>query len=71
MGRLAAKGFDQTSDINYQETYTHIHDELNSFLFSLIHLIGKSLQPYVKSVYLHIDLEEEVYIGDRLGFPFS
>lgn len=43
MGRLAAKGFDQTSDINYQETYTRIH----------------------------IDLEEEMYIGSQLGFPFS
>jgi len=71
--RLVAKGFTQTYDIDYVETFFPIA-KLNTIrvLLSLVaNLDWPLLQLDVKNVFLHGDLEEKVYMDIPPGFISS
>ncbi|RDX81899.1 hypothetical protein CR513_37377, partial [Mucuna pruriens] len=62
--RLVAKGYTQTYGIDYEETFAPI-EKMNIVraIISLAAHFGWNLQQFdVKNVFLHIDLEEEIYM---------
>lgn len=68
--RLMAKGFTQTYDIDYSETFAAVA-KLNTIrvLLSLAANLDWPLQWLdVKNAFLNEDLEEEVYIAPSPGF---
>nr|GFA80382.1 retrovirus-related Pol polyprotein from transposon TNT 1-94 [Tanacetum cinerariifolium] len=70
MARLVAKGYAQTYGINYSETFSSVAKISSIRLFiSLAATYDWALhQLYVKNAFLHVDLEEEVYMEQPLGF---
>ena len=67
---LEAKGFGQTHDIDYQETFAPIA-KINSIrvLLSLVVSLDQPLhQLDVKNTFLNGDLEEEVFMSLPVGF---
>ncbi|XP_028075721.1 uncharacterized protein LOC114277963 [Camellia sinensis] len=63
--RLVIKGFKQTYEVDYQETFVHVA-KMNSarVLFSLASNLNWPLHQFdVKNAFFHGDLEEEVYMG--------
>ena len=71
--RLMVKGYTQTYGIDYQETFSPIA-KLNTVRV-LLSLAANMDWPFhqfdVKNVFLHRDLEEEVYMDILLGFETS
>ena len=68
--RLVEKGFTQTYGFDYQETFAPVA-KMNAIriLFSLDVIFDWGLQHFdVKNVFLHGDLEEEIYMEVTLGF---
>ncbi|RDX62452.1 hypothetical protein CR513_59211, partial [Mucuna pruriens] len=68
--RLVAKGYTQTYGIDYEETFALVA-KMNTVrvIISLVAHFGWNLQQFdVKNVFLHGDLEEEVYMKIPLGF---
>ena len=72
---LVAKGFSQTTGVNYKDTFTPVA-RLNSLCLLLAIVAQSDLDVHhidIKSAYLNGDLDEEIYMvsGDHLQFPFS
>ncbi|RDX79462.1 hypothetical protein CR513_40107, partial [Mucuna pruriens] len=68
--RLIAKGYTHTYGIDYEETFSPV-TKINTvrIIISLITHFGWNLQYFdVKNVFLHGDLEEEVYMEIPPGF---
>ncbi|RDX65213.1 hypothetical protein CR513_56143, partial [Mucuna pruriens] len=68
--RLVAKGYTQTYEIDYEEIFSPVA-KMNtvSVIISLVAHFGWNLQQFdVKNVFLHGDLEEEVYMEIPPGF---
>jgi hypothetical protein len=71
--RLVARGYGQTYDIDYDETFAHVA-KMNTvrILVSCAANFGSSLhQLDVKNAFLHGDLQEEVYMEIPPGFSTS
>ena len=71
--RLVAKGYTQTYGINYQESFAPVA-KMNTIriLLSLVVNFDWELQQHdVKNVFLHGELEEEIYISIPPGFSRS
>ena len=68
--RLVAKGYTQTYGVDYQETFAPVA-KMNSIRILLSLAANKDWTLYqfdVKSIFLHGDLEEKVYMDIPLGF---
>ncbi|RDY04982.1 hypothetical protein CR513_11234, partial [Mucuna pruriens] len=68
--RLVVKGYTQTYEIDYEETFAPVA-KMNTVrvIISLAAHFSRNLQQFdVKNVFLHGDLEEEVYMEIPLGF---
>lgn len=68
--RLVAKGFTQTYEVDYQETFVSVA-KMNTIriLLSRAANLDQNLQQFnVKKTFLHGDLEEEVYMKISLEF---
>ena len=71
--RLVAKGYTQTYGVDYQETFAHV-TKMNTVRILLLLAINFDweLQRYdVKNVFLHGELEEEIYMSIPLGLSGS
>ena len=68
--RLVAKGYAQTYGINYEETYSPVAKmKIVRAIIAMAAAKGWSLhQMDVKNVFLHGDLQEEVYMEQPLGY---
>lgn len=68
--RLVAKGFTQTYGVDYEETFPLVA-KMNSLRFLLscaVNLRWEFFQLDMKNVFLHGDLEEEVYMNIPMIF---
>ena len=68
--RLVAKGFIQTYGIDYLEIFAFVAkmNSIRVILSCFVNLRWDLQQLDVKNVFLHEDLEEEVYMDIPLGF---
>ncbi len=68
--RLVTKGYAQTYGINYEETYSPVAKmTIVRVIIAMAAAKGWSLhQLDVKNVFLHGDLQEEVYMEQPLGY---
>jgi histone deacetylase 1/2 len=68
--RLVAKGYDQTCGIYYEETYSLVAKMTTIRVIIVMAVVkGWSLhQMDVKNVFLHENLQEEVYMEQPLGY---
>jgi hypothetical protein len=68
--RLVAKGYAQTYGIDYEETYSPVAKmTIIRAIIAMIAAKGWSLhQMDVKNVFLHVDLQEEVYMEQPSGY---
>ncbi len=68
--RLVAKGYAKTYGINYEETYSPVTKMMTiNSIVAMAATKGWSLhQMDVKNVFIHGDLQEEVYMEQRLGY---
>ena len=65
-----AKGFSQVERIDYSKNFTHVA-KMNSTCLVLSHATSQGWSNYqmdVESVFLHWDLQEEIYMEQPLGF---
>ena len=69
-GRLVAKRYTQTYEIDYLETFASVAQmNIVRLLLSLIANLGWSPQQFdIKNTFLHIDLDEKIYMEIPLGF---
>jgi hypothetical protein len=68
--RLVAKGFSQIPEIDYTDVYSPVvkHSSIHTF-FSLIVMHDYELEQLdVKISFLHVDLEEDIYMDQPEGF---
>ena len=68
--RLVAKGYTQTYGVDYQETFSHVA-HLNSVWILLSVAVSRSWPLYqldIKNVFLHGDLQKEVYMDQPPGY---
>jgi hypothetical protein len=70
MVRLVAKGFKQRYGIDYEDTFSHVvKDATIRVVLSLAVSQGWSLRQLdVHNVFLHVVLEEEIYMKQPLGY---
>jgi hypothetical protein len=68
--RLVAKGYAQTYGIDYEETYSLVV-KMTTVKTIIVMAVAKGWslhQMDVKNVFLHGDLQEEVYMEQPLGY---
>ncbi len=68
--KLVAKGYAQTYGVNYEETYSLVA-KMRIVRAIIIMAVAKGWslhQMDVKNVFLHGDLQEEVYMEQPLGY---
>jgi len=68
--KLVAKGYAQQYEINYTEVFAPVArlDTIRMILAVVAHRSWEVFQLDVKSVFLHGDLQEEVYVQQPAGF---
>ena len=68
--RLVAKGYTHLFGLDYSDTSTHVAKIASVHLFlSMVVIRRRPLHQFdIKNVFLHGDLEEEVYMEQPLGF---
>ena len=68
-----AKGYAQKEGIYYNEVFSPVvkHSSIGILLASVAHLDLELVQLDVKTVFLHSDLEEEIYMSQPEGFNIA
>ena len=68
--RLVIKGYKQTESLDYFDTYSHV-TRINSIRMVLAITTLRNLEVYqmdVKTTFLNVDLDEEIYMEQPGGF---
>ncbi|KAM1671634.1 hypothetical protein ACFXTN_036619 [Malus domestica] len=71
--RLVAKGYAQKEGIDYNEVFSHVvkHSSIRILLALVVQFDLELAQLDVKTVFLHGDLEEEIYMSQPEGFKVA